>query len=118
MLIFEFLGLDCREQKNRSFIQKQLFGIKPLQKYKSPYNDKDCPFDAIERVIHNICRKYTVSIVDIRVDPVSSNDGDIVHCTITDEAYSAIVVHGLTMYEVYSKACVYLWLTKKKYTLR
>lgn len=109
----QILNLDYREPENQEIIQKVLRQIKPLSRFSE---ENDIPLSAIERAISVMCKKYNIRVSNI-VSDVYGNDTFIIWsaCIITEHNYkTAETVHGISMYELMSKAAIALYAEVKK----
>ena len=61
----DIINLDCRKEENKEIIQKVLRKIKPLSRYP---DGCDIPFEAIEKAITVMCKKYCLRIKEFVPD--------------------------------------------------
>lgn len=105
------LDADYRTRMGKSIIQNILHKIKPLAKY-----NEEVPFEAIEKVIDVLSRKYNVGIRNISIAPIP-NDVTVYKAILADfNANETLpyVVYGCTMYELYAKIAVVLYDATRK----
>lgn len=109
----EILNLDCRESKNKEIIQKVLRKIKPLSRYSDEY---DIPFEAIEKAINIMSKKYSYRIRDVVPDVWGNESNTIWHINIIHDVSCKTIgtVHGITLYEAFAKAAIKLYSEIKK----
>lgn len=113
----ELLNLDYREEENKEKVQKALLHIKPLSKFS---DEEQVPFEAIEKLVHLIGRKYQVWVRDMSLDHQAGDDYDIIRCNIVDVGTLETIgnVFGICMYEIYAKVAILLWSEVKKENLK
>lgn len=108
----EIINLDYREEKNKKVIQRVLRQLKPLSKY----SDEDIPFNAIEKAIVVMCKKYTMKVNSLALDMLA-NDEHIIWKVwlINDTNLKTIdIIYGITLYEVFAKTAIRLYAEIKK----
>lgn len=113
MTIKQILDLDCREAESNVIIQEHLKKIKPLAKYKGV---EDVPIYKIEKVISVLSKKYNMRIREF-VPDIWSNENEIVwRAIIVDDRdiYEAGNVYGLSLYEVFAKIAIIMYMLRKK----
>ena len=109
----QIINLDCSKKENQETIQKVLRQIKPLSKYS---DEKEIPFDALEKVILVICKKYMVRVNQL-VPDIWANEERIIWraCLINDVNYKTIdMVYGISLYEVFAKTAIRLYAEVRK----
>ena len=108
----DILVLDYRLKENKQLIQKALLKIKPLSKFS---DEKQVPFESLEKLLHLICNRYKVWVRQIVQDPVSSDDGDLWRCEIVDESNLETIkkIYGVCLYELIAKVVIFLWSENK-----
>lgn len=109
----EIINLDYREKKNQEIIQKVLRQIKPLSRYSE---ECDIPFEALEKAIVVMCKKYTMRMNKLEPD-VWANDKHIIWKVwlINDSNLKTIdMIYGITLYEVFAKSAIRLYAEVKK----
>lgn len=109
----EVMNLDCRKEENRKIIQKVLRQIKPLSKYS---DENDIPFEAIEKAVVVMVKKYSMRIKEFSPDVFSNENNLIWSATIVNDInFKTIdVVYGITLYEVFAKVAIRLYSEVKK----
>lgn len=109
----EILNLDYREEKNQKIIQKVLRQIKPLSKYSDEY---DIPFEAIEKAITIMCKKYLMRVKEFTPDVLSNKNHTIWRVTLMNETNFKTIdmVYGISLYEVFAKTAIRLYAEVKK----
>ncbi len=109
----EIINLDCRFEENKEIIQKVLRKIKPLSKYSDEY---DIPFEAIEKVITVMCKKYKMRLKHVSPDMWSNDSYTIWGAMLLSEVdYKVIdMVYGISLYEVFAKSAIRLYTEVKK----
>ena len=109
----EVMNLDCRKEENRKIIQKVLRQIKPLSKYSDEY---DIPFEAIEKAVVVMVKKYTLGIREFSPDVFSNESNLIWRATIINDINNKPIgtAYGITLYEVFAKAAIMLYSEIKK----
>ena len=109
----EILNLDFRIEKNKELIQRVLRKIKPLSKYSDEY---DVPFDAIEKAIFVMCKKYNMRVREIASDVWANDKHTVWRATVVNETNMNIidVVYGVCLYEVFAKVAIRLYAEIKK----
>lgn len=109
----DVLNLDCRVDKNKKIIQKVLKQIKPLSKYS---DESEIPFEAIEKAITVMCKKYMLRIRDFAPDVLANDNNLIWRATLENETNFKVldVVYGITVYEVFAKAAIRLYAEVRK----
>lgn len=109
----EIINLDYREEKNKEIIQKVLRQIKPLSKY----SDEDkIPFNALEKVITIICKKYRMRIQELVPDMLSNDSNTIWRVMIINETNLKTIdmIYGISLYEAFAKTAIRLYAEVKK----
>lgn len=109
----DLLNLDYREEENKQIIQKALGKIKPLSKYS---DEEQIPLEAIEKLIHLICKRYKVWVREITLDPRANSDYDVIRCQLVNEDNLEFLsnVFGMCIYEAFAKMAIFLWSEVKK----
>ena len=109
----EVMNLDCRKEENKEIIQKVLRQIKPLSKYS---DECDIPFEAIEKAITVMCKKYMMRVNNLSPDVWSNNEHTVWRVwLINDTNFKTIdMVFGITLYEVLAKTAIRLYAEVKK----
>lgn len=109
----DVLNLDYRVEKNQKIIQKVLRQIKPLSKYS---DESDIPFEAIEKAIVVMCKKYTMRIREFAPDVLANDTHLIWRATLENEKNMKVLdtVYGITLYEVFAKSAIRLYAEVKK----
>ncbi|MBQ0112174.1 MAG: hypothetical protein KBT03_03500 [Bacteroidales bacterium] len=104
----QIMQLDCREQKNCEIIQKVLRQIKPLSRYS---DECDIPFEAIEKAIVVMEKKYNMRIRDFVPDVWSNAKGAIWRATLIDDNTLKTIelIYGLSVYEVFAKSAIRMY---------
>ena len=113
MDIDKIVDADWRTASGREFVTDTLSKIKPLSKYA--VDGKQIPLVKVERLIWAIVEKYKVDVVWVFV----SHDDAGMRYTISirgdQPGVTYKIVHGITLYEVFSKSAIIMWhLVKKK----
>lgn len=109
----EILNLDCREKENQEIIQKVLRQIKPLSKYP---DGCDIPFDALEKAISVMCKKYKMRVNHLVPDPRSCEGYTIWKAWLLNETNLKTIdmVYGLSLYEAFAKISIRLYAEVRK----
>lgn len=109
----DIINLDYREKKNQEIIQKVLRQIKPLSRYSDEY---DIPFEAIEKAITVMCKKYLMRVRDFTPDVWSNDEHTIWRACLIDETTLKTIdmVFGITLYEVFAKVAIRLYAEVRK----
>lgn len=109
----EVLNLDCREKKNKEIIQRVLRQIKPLSKYS---DECEIPFEAIEKAITVMCKKYNMRVREFSPDVWSNETHTIWRAILINETNlkTIDVVFGITLYEMFAKTAIRLYAEVKK----
>lgn len=109
----QVINLDCREKENQEIIQKVLRQIKPLSRYS---DEEDIPFNAIEKAITVMCKKYTMRVHSLTPDVWSSDEYTIWKAWLINDTNlkSIDTVYGITLYEVFAKIAIRLYAEVKK----
>ena len=109
----EVMNLDCRKEENCKIIQKVLRQIKPLSKFS---DEKDIPFEAIEKAVTVMCKKYRMRVREFSSDVQANEKHTIWRATLIDETDYKIIedVFGITLYEVFAKVAIRLYAEVKK----
>ena len=108
----EIVNLDYRLEENRQTIQKALQKIVPL---KGDTN-ADVQLQVIEKLITLLSKKYAMSIKHFMPDVHSNSKWTIWYATVINDTNFEILrnVHGLSLYEVFAKAAIYMYSQRKK----
>lgn len=108
----EIINLDYREKENQEIIQKVLRKIKPLSRYP----DGEIPFEAIEKAINVMCKKYCMRIRDFVPDVLANKNHTIWKATLINEVNfeTLDLIYGITLYEVFAKSAIRLYAEVKK----
>ena len=109
----EVMNLDYRKEENKEIIQKVLRQIKPLSRYS---DECDIPFEAIEKAIVVMCKKYNMRVREFMPDVWTNDKHAIWRASIINERnYKTIDnVFGITLYEVFAKTAIRLYAEVKK----
>lgn len=109
----EVMNLDYRKEENKEIIQKVLRQIKPLSKYSDEY---EIPFEAIEKAIVVMSKKYNMRVREFMPDVWSNKDHTIWRAILINETnYKTIdMVYGITLYEVFAKTAIRLYAEVKR----
>ena len=109
----EVMNLDYREEENQEIIQKVLRQIKPLSRYS---DECEIPFEAIEKAIVVMTKKYNMRVREFMPDVWSNKDHVIWRATLINERnYKTIdTVFGISLYEVFAKTAIRLYAEVKK----
>lgn len=109
----DIINLDCRKRENQETIQKVLRQIKPLSKYS---DERDIPFNALEKVISVICKKYMVQVNQLVPDIWANEEHTIWRAwLINDTDLKTIdMVYGISLYEVFAKTAIRLYAEVRK----
>ena len=104
----DVMNLDYRKEENRKIIQKVLRQIKPLSKYSDEY---DIPFEAIEKAVTVMMKKYNLAIRELLPDVFSNESNIIWRATIVNSVNfkKVDIVCGITLYEVFAKVVIRLY---------
>ena len=108
----QVINLDYREKESQKIIQKVLRKIKPLSRYPDGCN---IPFEAIEKAITVMCKKYCLRIEF--VPDVWSNKNNIIWRSVilNDTNLETVeLVYGITLYEVFAKCAIRLYAEVRK----
>ena len=109
----EVMNLDCRKEENKEIIQKVLRKIKPLSRYS---DEDEIPFEAIEKAITVMSKKYNVRVRELIPDVWSNEKHTIWRATLVNETKLKAfdTVFGITLYEVFAKVAIRLYSEVKK----
>ena len=109
----EVMNLDYRKEENKEIIQKVLRQIKPLSRYS---DECDIPFEAIEKAIYVMCKKYLIRVHSFVPDVWSNDDHLIWRVWIVNDRNLKTVdnVFGITLYEAFAKTAIRLYAEVKK----
>jgi hypothetical protein len=109
----QVINLDCTEKKNQNIIQKVLRQIKPLSKYS---DEEDIPFNAIEKAITVMCKKYTMKVNQLVPDMWANDEHTIWRAWLINDTNLKTIemVYGVTLYEVFAKVAIRLYAEVKK----
>lgn len=109
----EVMNLDYRKEENQEIIQKVLRQIKPLSRYS---DEDEIPFEAIEKAIVVMSKKYNMRVREFTPDVWSNDDHTIWRAILINEInYKTIdTVFGITLYEVFAKVAIRLYAEVKK----
>lgn len=109
----EIINLDYREKKNQETIQKVLRQIKPLSRYSDEY---DIPFEALEKAITVMCKKYMMRMNQLVPDVWANNDNTIWRAWLINDTNLKTIdmVYGISLYEVFAKTAIRLYAEVKK----
>ena len=109
----QVINLDYREKENQEIIQKVLRQIKPLSRYSDEY---DIPFEAIEKAITVMCKKYMMRVNSITPDMWANDKHTIWRAWIINDTNLKTIetVYGITLYELFAKCAIRLYAEVKK----
>ena len=109
----QILNLDYRKKENQEIIQKVLRKIKPLSKYP---DGCDIPFEAIEKAITVMCKKYCLRVKEFVPEVWSNKNCTIWRAVIINDTNLETVelIYGITIYEVFSKCAIRLYAEVRK----
>ena len=109
----DIINLDCRKEENKEIIQKVLRKIKPLSRYP---DGCDIPFEAIEKAITVMCKKYCLRIKEFVPDIWSNKNNTIWRAVIINDTNLETVelIYGITLYEVFAKCAIRLYSEVRK----
>ena len=109
----EVMNLDYRKEENKKIIQKVLRQIKPLSRYS---DECEIPFEAIEKAITVMSKKYMMSVHSLAPDMWSNENHTIWRAwLLNDKNLKTIdMVYGITLYEVFAKTAIRLYAEVKK----
>ena len=109
----DIINLDCRKEENKEIIQKVLRKIKPLSRYP---DGCDIPFEAIEKAITVMCKKYCLRVKELVPDVWSNKNCTIWRAVIINDINLETVelIYGITIYEVFSKCAIRLYAEVRK----
>lgn len=112
MKIKEMIQLDFREEKNRYIIQKEMAKIKPLSMYSGK---EKIPLEKIEKLITVLTRKYNIRMLRITSDEKCNKESLLWRAVIArdDDLKHIATIYGLSIYEVFSKAAVYMYSVRE-----
>ena len=101
----DILELDFRNPKSYGIMQKVLKKIGPLAKV----HDDEVKLEKLEKLLFLFQKKYFVEILWIFMS--HEDDQPLYTISIKDSFHDTILgcVHGITLYEVVSKAVVAIW---------
>ena len=111
MTTSDIIQLDCRDEKQREIIQKVLRQIKPLSRYSD-----EVPFEAIEKAIVIMSKKYNVRIRDFVPDVWSNETETVWKAVIVNEDDLSIVavIYGISLYELFAKCAIQMYSMVRK----
>lgn len=104
----DLLELDCRNAENLKTLKKALTKIDPLK------DVEDVQFEKLEKLINLFKKRY---IVNIPMILSCSNDG-YYSMSIEIKGKKSRWIYGITIYEAYAKASIFLWSMLKKGNLK
>ena len=109
----DIINLDCRKEESQEIIQKVLRKIKPLSRYP---DGCDIPFEAIEKAITVMCKKYCLRIKELVPDIWSNKNNIIWRAVIINDTNLETVelVYGITLYEVFAKITIRIYAEVRK----
>lgn len=109
----EVMNLDYRKEENKEIIQKVLRQIKPLSKYS---DECEIPFEAIEKAIVVMSKKYSMRVNEFTPDVWSNEDHTIWRAWLINDTNLKTIdmVYGITLYEVFAKTAIRLYAEVKK----
>lgn len=109
----QILELDFRDEENQEIIQKVLRQIKPLSKYS---DEEDIPFDAVEKAIVVMSKKYNMRIRDFVPDVWANKTETIWRATLIDDINLSTIslVYGICLYEVFAKCAIQMYAMVRK----
>lgn len=109
----QILELDFRDEENQEIIQKVLRQIKPLSKYS---DEEDIPFDAVEKAIVVMSKKYNMRIRDFVPDVWANKTETIWRATLIDDTNLSTIslVYGICLYEVFAKCAIQMYAMVRK----
>lgn len=109
----EVMNLDYRKEENREIIQRVLRQIKPLSRCS---DECEIPFEAIEKAIFVMSKKYEMRVRDLMPDVWSNESHAIWRATLVNETNLKTIdtVFGITLYEVFAKVAIRLYAEVKK----
>lgn len=107
----QILNLDMSKREDQKIMQVILKQIRPLSKYED-----EVPFEKIEKTIVVLQKKYNFRISNIVLDIWSNENQAIYRATIIDDRTLKLAkcIYGMTIYELYSKVAVYLYIQTRK----
>lgn len=108
MDIKKVLDADYRTDKGVRVVDRALRQIGPLKKKE---DDEDIALEEVEDVISIMCRKYQITIREIR--PIYMPDTKCLYSaciSTTDKSYSVLgYAYGCCLYEVMAKAAIKIY---------
>lgn len=109
------VDLDYREERSRKIIETELKKIKPLKRF-----EHEIPFEALEKLIGVIQKKYNMFIREIVPDELANDKFVIWRCAIMNEKTLEEIktVYGISMYELFCKAVLVMFENKDKVGIR
>lgn len=109
----QIINLNCKDKENQKIIQKVLRQIKPLSRYS---NECDIPFDAIEKAITVMCKKYMMRVSQLTSDVLANDFHIIWKASLTNDTNFSVIdtIYGITLYEVFAKTAIRLYTEVKK----
>ena len=109
----EVMNLDCREEESRKIIQKVLRQIKPLSRYS---DECEIPFEAIEKAIVVMCKKYMMRVNELVPDVWSNDEHTIWRAWLIYDTDLKTIdkVYGISLYEVFAKSAIRLYAEVRK----
>lgn len=109
----EVMNLDYRKEETKEIIQKVLRQIKPLSKYS---DEDEVPFNALEKIITIMCKKYCVRIQELIPDVLSNDRNIIWRAKLINESNLEVIdiIYGISIYEVFAKTTIRLYTEVKK----
>lgn len=110
----DILELDFRDAKSHVIMQKVLKKIGPLAKVQ----DDEVKIEKLEKLLFLFQKKYFVEIMWVFMS--HEDDQPLYTISIKDSFHDMIIgcVHGITLYEVVSKAVVAIWSQVKAERVR
>lgn len=103
------VDLDYREERSRKIIEAELKKIKPFKKF-----EHEIPFEALEKLIGVIQKKYNMFIREIVPDESANEKFMIWRCSIYDLKNLRLIrnVYGISMYELFCKVVLVMFENK------
>lgn len=105
----DILALDFRKEENKKIVNKCLCKIKPFSKYKNDILVNSVPIEIMEKMVHKICTKYEVYVMDIM--PSCVKEEQMYYSCLIKRTDSGEVEHvyAMCIYELFAKICIKLY---------
>lgn len=100
MDIHDILDLDCRVEKQRALLVKELMKVPVVSKHYQETPE----IEGLEKIIGIMCRKYNVTVISII--PTYIPDERNIYCLEGLVNVDPVRVYGISLYEVLAKTLI------------